>query len=163
MLERDNVHVAVVQEVGAAPVRGQYLLLNLEANHLRVLIAAFYVIDRYREAAVLGMLRRHRSKQVGCKRGDAALARQVVAEKGDGSNAGGNSHDLEDPNSFLGRRDRRPLTNTDAERRPGAERLILRGIDESFVGGFRGLLPIAVGSVLALDTTWRPRNSQEAF
>ena len=92
VLDRDNVHVAGVQEVGGAPVRTQVLLLNLEANHVRISIAALDVIDRHREASALGMPRRHRSQQVGRKRGDAAFARQVVAEKCDGSNAGLRSH-----------------------------------------------------------------------
>ncbi len=92
VLERDNVHVAGVQEVGGAPVRFQILLLNLEANDVRIPIAPLDVIDRHREAAALGLVRRHRPQQVGCKRGNAAFARQVVAEKRDGSNAGGCFH-----------------------------------------------------------------------
>ena len=39
VLDRDNVHVAGVQEVGGAPVRIQVLLLNLEANDVRIPIA----------------------------------------------------------------------------------------------------------------------------
>ncbi len=88
VLDRDNVHVAGVQEVGGAPVRAKVLLLNLEANDVRILIAPIDVIDRHREALALGMPRCHGLKQVGCKRGNAAFARQVVAEKRDGSNAG---------------------------------------------------------------------------
>jgi hypothetical protein len=79
MLNRDNVHVARVQEVGGAPVRFQILLLNLEANHVRIPIAPLDVIDRHREAVALGLVRRHRPEQIGCKRGNAALARQIVA------------------------------------------------------------------------------------
>ena len=60
VLDRDNVHVAGVQEVGGAPVRIQILLLNLEANDVRILIAALDVIDRHREASASGMPRRHR-------------------------------------------------------------------------------------------------------
>ena len=89
VLDRDNVHVAGVQEAGGAPVGVQVLLLNLEANHVRIPIAPLDVIDRHREALALGMPRCHGPKQVGGKRGNAAFARQVVAEKRDGSNAGG--------------------------------------------------------------------------
>ena len=92
VLDRHNVHLAGVQEVGGAPVRTQVLLLNLEANDVRIPIAALDVIDRHREASAFRMARRHRSQQVGRKRGDAAFARQVVAEKRDGSNAGLSSH-----------------------------------------------------------------------
>jgi hypothetical protein len=38
------------------------------------------------------MPRCHSPKQVGCKRGNAALARQVVGEKRNGLNAGGCFH-----------------------------------------------------------------------
>ena len=40
VLDRDDVHVAGVQEVGGAPVRTQILLLNLEANGFRILVAS---------------------------------------------------------------------------------------------------------------------------
>ena len=83
VLDRDNVHVAGVQEVGGAPVRLQILFFNLEANDVRILIAPIDVVDRDREAPALGMPRRHSPQQVGGKRGNAALARQVVAEKRD--------------------------------------------------------------------------------
>ena len=97
VLDRDNVHVAGVQEVGGAPVRIQVLLLNLETNDVRILIATLDVIDRHGEAPALGMPRCHSPKQVGCKRGNAAFARQVVAEKRDGSNAGGYFHNWDPP------------------------------------------------------------------
>ena len=130
---RHNVHVAGVQEVGGAPVRIQVLLLNLEANDVRILVAALDVIDRHREAAALGMPRRHRSQQVGGKRGDAAFARQVVAEKRNGSNAWRSFHGTG-----------------------------LRGIDES-LASILCLPSIAIGSFLALDTTRRPWHGGEAF
>jgi hypothetical protein len=92
VLDRDNVHVAGVQEVGGAPVRIQVLLLNLEANDVRIPVAPFDVVDRHHEAPALGMPCCHRAKQVGGKRGDAAFARKIVAEKRNGSNVGGRSH-----------------------------------------------------------------------
>jgi hypothetical protein len=87
VLDRDNIHVAGVQEVGSPPVRLKILLFNLEANDIRILIAPVDIIDRHREAPAARMPRRHRLKQVGCKRGNAAFARQVVADERDGSNA----------------------------------------------------------------------------
>ena len=66
-----------------APVRIQILLLNFEANDVRIPIDALDVIDRDGEARALGMPRCHRSEQVGRKRGNAALTRQVVTEERD--------------------------------------------------------------------------------
>ena len=56
---RNHVHVAGVQEIGGAPVRIQILLLNLEANHVRILITPVDIIDRHREAPASGMPRCH--------------------------------------------------------------------------------------------------------
>jgi hypothetical protein len=88
VLERDNVHVARVQQSGGAPVRLRVLLLNLETNDGRILVAPINVVDRHREAPAFTMLR-SRLQQVGGKRGNSAFARQVVAEKRNGSQAGG--------------------------------------------------------------------------
>ena len=79
--------MAGIQEVGGAKVRFEVLLFDLEANDVRIPIAALDVVDRHRKAPALGMARGHRSQQVGGKGGDAAFARQVIAEKRDGSNA----------------------------------------------------------------------------
>jgi hypothetical protein len=54
VLERDNVHVAGVQKASGTPVRPPILLLNLEANDVRIVVAWFDVVDRHREAAALG-------------------------------------------------------------------------------------------------------------
>jgi hypothetical protein len=90
--------------VGGAPVRIQILFLNLEANNARILIAPTDVINRYRETPGLGMPRRHSPQQVGCKRGNTAFARQVIAEKRDGSNAGACFHNWTHLPPALGRR-----------------------------------------------------------
>ena len=87
VLERDHVHVAGVQEIGGAPVRVQFPLLNFEAHHVGILVASLHVVDRDSEASALRMPRRHRSQQVGRKRGDAAFARRVITEKRDLSNS----------------------------------------------------------------------------
>ena len=88
MLDRDNVHIAVVQEAGGAHVGRRILLLNLEANDVRILIGALDIVDRHRKASFSRMLRCHGPEQVGGERGNAALARQVVAKKRDCSNTG---------------------------------------------------------------------------
>src|ERR1039457_1554190 len=134
VLHRYNVHVAGVQEVGGAPVRLQVLLFNLEADGVRIPVAPPDVIDRHRKAMAFGMPRGHRPKQVGCKRGDAAFARQVVAEKCDGSTAGKCFHDL----------------------------ALSRRINETLAKGFGSLLPVPIGSFLALDTALRPWQGCEA-
>jgi len=97
--------------VGGAPVRIQILFLNLEANHVRILIAPTDVIDRHREASALEMPRCHSPKQVGGKRGNAAFARQVVAEKRDGSNAGGCFHNWTHLLPALSRRNSRGFSS----------------------------------------------------
>src|ERR1022692_2261978 len=83
MLERHHVYVARVQVVSRAPVRFQVLLLDLATNHVRISIAACDVIDRHCKALAFGMTRGYRSQQIGRKGGNAAFARQVIAEKCD--------------------------------------------------------------------------------
>src|ERR1051326_595990 len=88
MLDRDHVHFAAVEEAGRAAVGFEVLLVNLVADHVRILVARLDVINRHREATVLGMPRRHSPEQVRGEGGNAAFSRQVVAEKRDGSNTG---------------------------------------------------------------------------
>ena len=83
VLQADDVHVADVEEVRGAQIGRQVLLFNLEAHHIRVFVAALDVVDRDGEALALGMRSRDGSQQIGRERGDAALARQVVADEGD--------------------------------------------------------------------------------
>ena len=83
VLQADDVHVADVEEVRGAQIRRQVLLLDLEANHFRVLVATRNVVDRHGEALALGVCALDGGKQVGRERGNAALARQVVANKSD--------------------------------------------------------------------------------
>ena len=75
--------VADVEEVRGAQVGRQVLLFNLEANDIGVVVTALDVVDRDREALGLGMCLCDGGQQVGRESGDAALARQVVADKGD--------------------------------------------------------------------------------
>ena len=83
VLQADDVHVADVEEVRGTQIGRQVLLLNLEANHFRVLVAALNVVDRHGETLALRMRGCDGGKQVGRERGNAALARQVVADKSD--------------------------------------------------------------------------------
>src|SRR5579864_4286903 len=81
VLQADDVNVADVEEVRGAQIGRQVLLLNLEPNHLRVLVATRYVVDRHCQALALRMRALHGGKQVGCERCDAALARQMIADE----------------------------------------------------------------------------------
>ena len=101
VLQADDVHVADVEEVRGAQIGRQVLLLNLEANHFRVFVATLNVIDRHGEALALGMRGCHGRKQVGRERRNAALARQVVADKSDLANFGNFCHEQ---SSFLATR-----------------------------------------------------------
>ena len=115
------------------------------------------VIDGDRETSALRIPRRHGPKQIGCKRGNAAFARQIVAKKRDvrmletvfttgptffplfaAAIAGG-------------------LSDVLATR----ARCRSRGIDEDLAHVRSSTVPI--GSFLALDTTRRPRHGCEAF
>ena len=86
VLQADDVHVADVEEVRGAQIGRQVLLLNLKANHFRVFVAALDIVHRHRETLALRMRGCDGCKQVGRERGDAALARQVVADESDLAN-----------------------------------------------------------------------------
>jgi hypothetical protein len=75
VLQADDVHVADVEEVRRTQIGRQVLLLNLEANYVRVFVAAFDVVDRHGETLALGIHGGHGRKQVGGEGGNAALAR----------------------------------------------------------------------------------------
>src|SRR2546425_2891065 len=79
MLQADDIHVANVEEVRSTQIGRQVLLLNLEANHLRVLVATWNVVDRHGQALALGVRACDGGKQVGRERSNATLAWQVVA------------------------------------------------------------------------------------
>jgi hypothetical protein len=50
--------------------------------------ASLDVIDRHRDGSAFRLARSHRFQQVGCQRGNAVLAGQIVVPKRCGSNAG---------------------------------------------------------------------------
>src|SRR5579884_3182764 len=83
MLQADNVNVADIQKVGGAQIRRQVLLLNFEANHLRVVVSSGDVVHGHAEALALRMRSRNRGQQVRRERGNAALAGQVIADERD--------------------------------------------------------------------------------
>src|SRR6266536_4206386 len=81
VLQADDVHVADVEEVRGPQIGRQVLLLNLETNYFRVLVATFNVIDRHRETLALVMRSRDGREQIRRECGYAAHARKVVANK----------------------------------------------------------------------------------
>ena len=83
VLYRDQVHVADVDEVCRTQVGREVLLFYFETDDAGILVAFLDIIYWYREALGLRVPRRHSGKQVGREGGDAALARQVVADERD--------------------------------------------------------------------------------
>ena len=81
MLHANHVHVGDVEEIRRAQVGRQVLLHNLEPHFRRIIVAARQVIDRDDQALHGRKLRRHGAAQIGCKRGNAAFPRQIIAEK----------------------------------------------------------------------------------
>src|SRR5438067_360788 len=81
VLQADDVHIVDVEEVRGTQIGRQVLLLNLEANHFRVLVAIRNVVDRRCEALTLWMRACDGGKQVRRERGNTAFAWQVVANK----------------------------------------------------------------------------------
>src|SRR5579859_1675423 len=81
MLQRHEVSVADVEEISRPEIRRQVLFLNFEANLLGILITTRNIIDRHGEAMARLVFLGHVGKQVTRERRNAALARQVVAQK----------------------------------------------------------------------------------
>src|ERR1700693_1075931 len=81
VLQADDVDVADVEKVRGAQIGGEVLFLNLETNHLRVFVATRNVVDRDGQALALGMGGCDGRQQVRRECGDAAFARQEVANK----------------------------------------------------------------------------------
>jgi hypothetical protein len=83
MLQANDVHVTDVEKVRGTEIGRQVLLLNFEANYVGVLVATWNVVNRDGEALALGVCASDGGKQIGRERSYAALAWQVVANKGD--------------------------------------------------------------------------------
>ena len=94
MLHADDVRAAEVEEIRRAPVGSQVLLLDLEANRVRIRVATRQIVHRHRETLALGVLGRHRGEHIRGKGGDAAFPRQVVAQKGYLTNVRSSFHRL---------------------------------------------------------------------
>jgi len=83
MLHTHDVDGVDVQEVRSAAVRCDVALADLEADPCRVCVTLSSVVHCKREAVELGKLGGDGVAEIGRERGDAALARQVIAEHRD--------------------------------------------------------------------------------
>ena len=81
MLQADEVHVVDIQEVGGAAIGIDILLREFKPNAGRIGVTGLDVIDRQGDAGCLMILGGDGLAQIGGERGDAALARQVVADE----------------------------------------------------------------------------------
>ena len=93
VLHRDDFDVVDVQEFRGPPVGIEFLLRQLEAHALGVVIAFRAIVDRAHNALGLGELHRDGLADVGGERGDAATPRHIIAEKGDVFGVGWLVHD----------------------------------------------------------------------
>ena len=83
VLHTNHVHIRDVQEIRRTQIRRQILFRNLEAHFGRIIVTFREIIDRHDEALQRGEFFRHGAAQIGRERGDAAFARQIIAEKRD--------------------------------------------------------------------------------
>ncbi len=88
VLEADHIDGVHVEEVGGAPVGGEVRLGDLEADAGRIVVPCADLVHRQDEAVGVGGLVRDRVREVRGERGDAALARRVVAEHRNGPDGG---------------------------------------------------------------------------
>jgi hypothetical protein len=72
-----------IKEFRRPPVGIKILLVDFETDALRIRVALRPVVHRADDALRFGKLRRDRIANIGCERGDAASAGDVIAEKGD--------------------------------------------------------------------------------
>lgn len=81
VLQAHEVYVVDIQEVGGAEVRVNILLRQFKSNAGRVGVAGLKVVDGQGNAGRALVFGGDGLTQVGGERGDAALARQVVADE----------------------------------------------------------------------------------
>ena len=81
VLQAHDVDIADIEKIGRAKVRREVLFLDLETNHLRILVAAGYVVHGNSQALALRVGRGDSGQQVGRERRNTALSRQMVTDK----------------------------------------------------------------------------------
>ena len=81
VLHGDHVDGVHVEEIGRARVRAVVAVGELEADALRIIVLVPPVVHGQHEAVEIGARGGDRIAQIGGECGDAALARQVIAEQ----------------------------------------------------------------------------------
>src|SRR3990167_6847553 len=81
VLQAHEIYVVGMQEVGSAEIRVNILLRQFKSNPCRIGVAGLDVVDGQGNARCSAVFGGDGLTQVGGERGDAALARQVVADK----------------------------------------------------------------------------------
>jgi hypothetical protein len=92
VLQAHHVDAGDVEEVGQPAVAVEVLLGELEPHFGRIVVAALDVVDRRDDAVDVGVRRGDRVTHVARERGDATLARQIIADEGDLANLGTMNH-----------------------------------------------------------------------
>ncbi len=82
MLQRHHIHVVDIEKIGGAAIGVDVFLGQLEADAGWVIIARFNIVDWQGNTGRAFVFIRNRFTQIGGKGGDAALARQVITDKG---------------------------------------------------------------------------------
>ena len=89
VLNAEHVDAVDVQEIGCASIRIEIGLRDLEAHSRRICVSPARIVHRQDEPVDGRELGGERVRQMRRERGDAALARHVIAEHGDGADGTG--------------------------------------------------------------------------
>ena len=81
VLQTGNVNTTDIQKICGETIGREVILLDLEADPLRVLIALLRIGNRHRKASHVGIDIADRLREVSCECSDATLARQVTADE----------------------------------------------------------------------------------
>jgi hypothetical protein len=81
MLQTGNVDAADVQKIRGKTIGREVILLDLEADPFRVLIALLRIGNRHCKAIHIGIGIGDRFREVGRECRDATLARQITADE----------------------------------------------------------------------------------
>ena len=88
VLEADDVGVGEVEVIGRPEIGIELLLLDLEPDLRGIVVALGEIVDRNHEAIGAGKLGGDRGADIVREGGDAALARQIIADEGDLADVG---------------------------------------------------------------------------